>query len=161
MEEKVIKLLEEKFKDEGFEDLFFVDLKFNETNKKLEIFLDGDNGLTISQTAKINRYLQTHIDEENWFGEKYILDVSSHGVGKPLKLDRQYRKNINRDVELKLLDNSTRTGVLLEVNETNLVIEEMVKSTNPKKKKKVRQKATIEKTTIKEVKVKISFKKKK
>ena len=160
MEEKIIVLLEEKFKEEGFEEVFFVDSKFNETNKKLEIFLDSDSGLTISQCAKINRYLQNHIDEANWLGEKYILDVSSYGIGKPLKFDRQYRNNIGRNVELKLVDNSTRKGILLEIDDTNFVIEEMVKA-DPKKKKKIPQKATIEKATVKEVVVKISFKGKK
>ena len=65
MEEKLVELLELKFKDEGFEDLFFVDMTFNETNKKVEIFLDSDSQLTIDQCAKINRYLHLIEFSEN------------------------------------------------------------------------------------------------
>ena len=89
---QLVELLELKFQDEGFEDLFFVDMTFNEANKKVEIFLDSDSQLTIDQCAKVNRYLQFHIDEEGWLGEKYTLDVSSPGIRRPLKLKRQYKK---------------------------------------------------------------------
>lgn len=158
MEEQILKLLEAKFQDEGFEDLFLVDMNFNESNKKLEIFLDSDTSLTIGQCSRINRYLQKHIDEAGWLGEKYILDVSSPGVGKPLKLKRQYVKNIGRKIEMKLSDNSKKEGELLEVNEEFIVIEEKVPIA-PKKKKKIAQRTEVRFDDIKKTKVKISFKK--
>ncbi len=157
MEEQILKLLEEKFQEEGFEALFFVEMSFNETNKKLEIFLDSDTTLNIRQCARINRYLQKHIDEAGWLGEKYILDVSSHGVGKPLKMKRQYFKNIGRNIEVKLEDNSTKEGKLLEANEERIILEEQVPIA-PKKKKKIAQQTEIPFTQIKKTKVKISFK---
>lgn len=157
MEEQILKLLEAKFQDEGFEDLFLVDMNFNESNKKLEIFLDSDTSLTIGQCSRINRYLQKHIDEAGWLGEKYILDVSSPGVGKPLKLKRQYYKNVGRKLEMKLTDNSTKEGVLLEVNDDFVVIEEKVPIA-PKKKKKIAQRTEVRFDDIKKTKVKISFK---
>lgn len=156
MEEQIIALLEEKFTEEGYQDVFFVDMNFNEAGKKLEIFLDSDNSLTIGQCAHINRYLQKHIDEAGWLGEKYVLDVSSPGVGKPLKFKRQYIKNIGRKVAMKLLDNSEREGKLLSVDEDTIQIEEMVKA-DPKKKKKIPQEATINIADIKKIVVKVSF----
>ena len=156
MEEKIIALLELKFKDEGFEDLFFVDMNFNEANKKLEIFLDSDTSLTISQCARINRYLQNHIDEAGWLGEKYILDVSSPGVGKPLKFLRQYKKNIGRKIELKLKEvNGKRVGKLVAVNETTITIEEKVPVEG--KKKKVLAQNDILFENINKAVIKISF----
>ena len=156
MEEKIIHLLEEKFQDEGFEDLYLEELTFNPANKKLEIFLDSDTTLTVGQCSRINKYLQKHIDEEGWLGEKYTLDVSSPGIGKPLKFKRQYLKNVGRKVEIKTESSGIREGSLIEVHEEFLVIEEKVKA-DPKKKKKILQKAEIQFSDIKQTKVKISF----
>ena len=156
MEEKIIQLLEEKFKEEGFEDLYLEDLAFNPANKKLEIFLDSDVTLTVGQCSRINKFLQKHIDEEGWLGEKYTLDVSSPGIGKPLKFRRQYTKNVGRKVEIKTESTGVREGNLLEVHEEYLVIEEKVKA-DPKKKKKILKKAEIQFSDIKQTKVKISF----
>lgn len=157
MEEKIIVLLELKFQDEGFEDLFLVDMNFNEANKKLEIFLDSDTRLTIGQCARINRYLQKHIDEAGWLGEKYILDISSPGVGKPLKFERQYKKNIGRKIELKLKEvKGKRIGKLLAVEEKHIIIEEKVPVEG--KKKKVLAKSEIPFESIDKAVIKISFK---
>lgn len=157
MEERIIQLLELKFKDEGFEDLFFVDMNFNEANKKLEIFLDSDTQLTISQCARINRYLQKYIDEAGWLGEKYILDVSSPGVGKPLKFKRQYIKNIGRKIELKLNEvTGKREGKLVAVNEDTITIEEKERVEGKKKKVLVQNEIPLEE--IKKAVIKISFK---
>lgn len=157
MEERIIELLEAKFMEEEFADFFFVELSFNETNKKLEVFVDSDSGLTIGQCARLNKYLQKHIDEAGWLGEKYILDVSSPGVGKPLKLKRQYPKNVGRKLEVKLRDGETREGVLLGVTDTHIRLEEKVQA-DPKKKKKVAIETEIAFEDIKRTKVKISFK---
>lgn len=156
MEEKLVELLELKFKDEGFEDLFFVDMNFNEANKKVEVFLDSDTQLTISQCARINRYLQKHIDEAGWLGEKYILDVSSPGVRKPLKLKRQYKKNIGRGIELKLENGDKREGTLMAVTEDTITIEEKVRVEGKKKKIDVQNEIAIAEIT--KAVIKISFK---
>ena len=159
MEEKLLELLELKFKDEGFEDLFFVDMNFNEANNKVEIFLDSDTQLTIRQCAKINRYLQFHIDEAGWLGEKYTLDVSSPGIRKPLKLKRQYRKNIGRGIELKLENGDKREGTLIAVSDDNEIItlEEKVRAEGKKKKIAVQNDIAI--ADITKAVIKISFKK--
>jgi len=142
MEEKLLELLDVKFQDEGFEDLFFVDMSFNEANKKLEIFLDSDSQLTIDQCAKVNRYLQFHIDEAGWLGEKYTLDVSSPGK-RPLKLKRQYKKNVGRGIELKLENGDKREGTLIAVTEEMLTIEEKVRVEGKKKKRPVQNEIAI------------------
>lgn len=156
MEEKLIELLELKFQEEGFDDAYIVDLNYHEANKKLEIFIDRDSNITIGQCAKINKYLQKHIDEAGWLGEKYTLDVSSPGVGKPLKFPRQYVKNIGREVEVKQKDGTKISGKLLEVTEENLTLEEQISP--PQKQKKVFQNTVIPFEEITKTVVKISFK---
>lgn len=157
MEERIEQLLLEKFQDEGFQDLFIVEIKFNPANKKLDVFLDSDSSLTVGQTARINRYLQNHIDENNWLGEKYILDVSSPGVGKPLLLKRQYVKNIGRNVKVSFKEQGSDEGLLKKVDDNGIVIEKEVIVKEKKKKRKEMVEVTIAWDEISKTKVKISF----
>lgn len=157
MEERIEQLLLEKFQDVGFQDLFIVEIKFNPANKKLEVFLDSDSSLTVGQTARINRYLQNHIDENNWLGEKYILDVSSPGVGKPLLLKRQYVKNIGRNVKVSFKEHGSEEGTLKSVDDDGILIEKEVIVREGKKKRKEMVEVSIAWESISKTKVKIKF----
>ena len=115
-------LLSKKFEEEDYKDLFIVDVVHTTSANKVEVFLDSDSRLTISQCARLNRFLQKFLDEENLLGEKYILDVSSPGVGKPLKLLRQYKKNIGRRLELWLHEGKPITGKLTTVTDEHITV---------------------------------------
>lgn len=146
-------LLEVKFKEEEFKNLFLVDISYNANNNKLEVFLDSDDRLDIGQCARLNRYLQNHLDEDGILGEKYTLDVSSPGVGKPLKLFRQYKKNVNRKLEVWLNEGKPVTGILQQVEEDKiLIVQEKGKG---KKKETINHEISFDK--IKRSVVKISF----
>lgn len=151
--------MEEKFLEEEFQDCFLYDINFNPSNKKLEVFVDCDAALTLAKCSRLNRYLQGHIDEEDWLGEKYILDVSSPGTSKPLKFKRQYVKNIGRKVEVKLLEPGKVEGKLKEVLENSIKVFYKTKVKVGKKKviKEILEEVPFDK--IKETKVKISFNK--
>lgn len=156
MEEKIRELLAEKFQEVGFQDCFLVDMRLSAA-KKLELFIDADNGFTISQSAKISRYLQAHIDEAGWLGEKYILDVSSPGVGSPLKMIRQYHKNIGRTVEVKFKEGGKKRGILKTVTDEHISLEYTEKIKEGKKKKIQTIRTIIAFKDIKETKVKVTF----
>ncbi len=157
MEDKIEQLLLEKFQDVGFQDLFIVDIVFNPANKKLEAFIDSDSSLTVGQCAKLNRYLQNHIDENDWLGEKYILDVSSPGITKPLKLVRQYIKNIGRDVKITLVDDVKEKGTLIAVDEVGITLKQIVTIKEGKKKRKEEIEKAIVFDTIKKTLVDFKF----
>lgn len=159
MIEQIEGLLLEKFKEEGYEDFFIVDIKFNAANKKLEVFIDSDTGVSIGKCAKINRYLQHHIDEAGWLGEKYVLDVSSPGIDQPLKFLRQYKKNVGRKVKVKLLDKSEHKGTLTEVGENSITIAYKVRMKEGKRKKTIEEEQEIAFDNIEKTIVQISFKK--
>lgn len=135
------------------QDLFLVDIAYNANNNKLEIFLEGDEGLSIGRCARINRNLQELIDEHLWFGEKYTLDVSSPGIGKPLILLRQYRKNIGRTLEIWKHEGKPVQGELLDAKETEIQIQFEI----GKKKNKETVQETIPFENIKRAIVKVSF----
>ena len=103
---------------------FLVDLKIKPTNN-IKLFLDGDQGITIEKCISINRALYKQLEESGLFpNDDFSLEVSSPGLEEPLKLHRQYLKNKGRLVEILLKDGRKIEGKLVEVNETELVIEE-------------------------------------
>lgn len=155
IEGKITELLEGKFQEEEFSDCFIVEVQLN--NKKLNVFIDCDSGVTFEKCQKLSRYLESFIDEEGWLGEKYILEVSSPGIGRPLKLPRQYKKNIGRKVEVSLLEGGSKEGQLIEVNEAAVVIEYKQRIKEGKKKRTEIVQDTISFEDIKKTIVKITF----
>lgn len=126
VEAQIASLLELKFQEADFIDCFLIELKLLPGNK-LEVFIDSDSGITFEKCHKISRYIEKHLDENLWLGDKYMLDVSSPGISRPLKLHRQYVKNTGRKIEVKLEDGTLREGTLLRVNDEGIVLEEKVR----------------------------------
>jgi ribosome maturation factor RimP len=156
IEEKIHELLAAKFAEEGFEDCFLVEFHLSVANK-LEVFVDCDSGLTLEKCKKISRYLEHNIDEAGWLGEHYALEVSSPGLSRPLKLQRQYVKNIGRKVEVTLKDGTIKTGPLTAAGETTCTIEETLTVLEGKKKKKMEVQTELPYDGIKKTMIVISF----
>ena len=135
------------------DDIFLVEIKVKPINN-YKIYLDADGGLGIEKCIKINRALYKHMEEMGLYPEgDFSLEVSSPGIDEPLKLFRQYKKNVGRNVEITFNDASKKEGELLEVNENELVI----KYTEGKGKKLVEHQPTIPFSEIKQTKVLIKF----
>jgi ribosome maturation factor RimP len=157
VEERILKLLIEKFEEAGWEDCFPVEIKHHQKSNKLEVFVDSDKGMTFEKCQKLSRFLESFLDTELWLGEKYVLEVSSPGVGRPLKLKRQYFKNIGRTVEVKWNENDTLEGLLKEANETGVGIEHEIQVVEGNKKLKKNTITFIPFDAIKSTKVKAAF----
>jgi len=111
---------------------FLVEIKIKPTNN-VKLFLDGDQGVTIEKCISWNRALYKKIEEENLFPNgDFSLEVSSPGVDEPLKLFRQYKKNIGRTVEVILKEGNKITGKMIDVTEDAITVEE-TKGKNKKK----------------------------
>ena len=156
IEQKIPELLEEKFQEPGFTDFFLVDLKVG-INNKVEVFVDSDSSVTFEKCQKISRFLESHIDEEGWLGEKYILEVSSPGIGRPLKYVRQYYKNVGRKVAVNTKEEGKFKGTLVAVSEENITVEWEERGKQGKKKIKQTVQREISHAQIEKIVVKISF----
>ncbi|MEM0941927.1 MAG: hypothetical protein AAF806_23275 [Bacteroidota bacterium] len=130
------------------EDLFLIKIliKGNIGNRKVLVFLDGDDGISIDQCSKVSRKIGAEIEAQDLMHEKYTLEVSSPGLDFPLVLGRQYRKNIGRELKVELLNGEKVEGKLIQANEGKI-------SLNTKEGKKF-----FLHHEIKQSKVKISFK---
>lgn len=156
---KIERLLAEKFQEEEFSDCYIVEIEHPADNR-LNVFLDSDSGITFEKCRKISRYLESFIDEEGWMGEKYTLDVSSPGITRPLKLKRQYTKNVGRKVKVKTTNEDEKevAGQLIEVTDEKIVVEYSERIKEGKKKRTVVIQKEIPFEEIKETKIQISFK---
>lgn len=116
---KITSLLES---DPGF---FLVEARITPGNH-VKVFVDGDTGITIEKCVASNRALYKHLETEGIFSDgDFSLEVSSPGLDEPLKLLRQYQKNIGRNVEVVLTDGSRREGKLQAVNDREIIVEEL------------------------------------
>ncbi len=144
-------LVEEIIGKLGFDDLFLVDTKV--AGNKIEVFLDSDDAVTFEKCRKVSRALEAIFDEDGRYGEKYALDVSSAGIGTPLKLIRQYKKNIGRSILINTEDGESIKGKLESVSDSlvNVSVEEK------QGKKKVEVSKEIEIVNIKTARIEIKF----
>ena len=156
MEETITNLLDTFFATEAeFQDCFVVDV--NHANKKLEVFVDSDSGMTFAKCQRISRYLEGYLDEAKPLGEEYVLNVSSPGVDRPLKFYRQYLKNVGRTLDVTTTDGENFTGLLKEATPTEIVLEAKRRVQEGKRKKTVVEDITVAHDAIKQSIVKISF----
>jgi ribosome maturation factor RimP len=137
----------------AFTGIFLVQVKVKPTNN-IKVFVDGDTGVTIETCVKINRTLYKAIEEAGWYPEgDFSLEVSSPGVDEPLKLYRQYKKNIGRTLAVTLADESKLLGKLTAANEEGVVLE----YAEGKGKKAVAQSRVLSFDEIKQAVVQITF----
>jgi ribosome maturation factor RimP len=136
-----------------FDDIFLVSIKIKPTNN-FKIFLDADSGLGIDKCIKINRALYKIMEEMGMYPEgDFSLEVSSPGLDEPLKLLRQYKKNIGRDVEVTMIDEVKKEGKLTAVTDENITIE----YAEGKGKKAIVKTDEIPFDAVKQTKVQIKF----
>ncbi|MFN6374263.1 MAG: ribosome maturation factor [Chitinophagia bacterium] len=92
----------------------------------INVYVDGDAGITIEKCVKLNRALYKQIVEEEICKDgEFALEVSSPGVDEPLQLFRQYVKNIGRSLEVESKEGKIMEGKLLQVDEKGIELEEV------------------------------------
>jgi ribosome maturation factor RimP len=123
-------------------DCFLVEYKPKAKNI-YKIFIDSDTAFTLEKCVRINRSLRKLVDESGLYPEgEYSLEVSSPGVDEPLKLIRQYKKNIGRKLEIELLDEEALgiAGKLIDADDEKLIIEESLPKKRSKKEEEIQPK---------------------
>lgn len=153
MREKVAQLLESAL-DEN-KSLFLIDLNISEDNQ-IRVILDGDKGVTVEDCMAVSRAIEHNLDREEY---DFSLEVMSAGVSEPLTLPRQYKKNIGRNLKLKIKNDEKIEGELTAANEENCTLTWSAREPKPvgKGKVTVQKEATVPYKDIMEAKVMITF----
>ncbi len=140
----------------GDSPLFFVEIEVSGAND-IRVLVDSDNGISIDDCVKVSRFLESSFDREV---NDFSLNVSSSGADQPLRMARQYRKNVGREVAVKLLDEGKMTGKLIAADDTSatVLVREKRRIEGRKSKEWVEETFELPYDKIKETKVVISFK---
>ena len=150
--EKVFSLLEEGLKEKP--SIFLIDLTITDSYKII-VTLDGDNGVQLQDCIDISRTLENNLDREE---QDFSLEVASVGVGSPLKMARQYMKNIGRTLIVKL-ETETIEAELVEVTDNFITLSWQARE--PKKigkgKETVQKRQEIPFSEIKQAVVTVTF----
>ena len=105
---------------------FLVEVKIRPGNN-VKIFIDADHGVSIDKLTQYNRRLYKQIEESSLFPNgDFSLEISSPGLDEPLKLHRQYVKNIGLHVEVVLKNGIKKEGKLIDATDNEIVIEEEI-----------------------------------
>lgn len=89
IEENNFELVEVEFIKEG-------------ANYYLRIYIDKEGGFSINDCEKVSRYLDAKLEEDDFIEKSYILEVSSPGIDRLLKKDKEYIKYKGKLVDVKL-----------------------------------------------------------
>lgn len=150
--EKIRQLIENLLEES---DKFLVDILVKPGNK-IFIFIDGDKGVTIDNCKEISRFVENQLNRDN---EDFELNVSSPGTDHPMKLRRQYPKNIGRIIDVTKKNGSILSGKLISVSEDKITIDTSLKTKKKSKKEPLTDPIQdIPFDNIYESKVRISFK---
>jgi len=150
--EKVRQVVEEVLLEKP--SLFLIDLTVSDSFK-ISIGLDGDNGVVLQDCIDVSRAVEENLDREE---QDYSLEVASVGVGSPLKLVRQYKKNIGRTLIVKTKTENIEAE-LVEANDLFIILSWQARE--PKKigkgKETVQKELQIPYSDIKEAIVTVTF----
>lgn len=118
-----IELFLEPYLEEGKYFIVDIQIKPGRASQKVLILLDSDEGITIQECADISRGLGNDLEAADVLDTAYTLEVSSPGLDQPLRLPRQYHKNIGRDIKVSLVSGEILVGTLLEMKEDSFVMQ--------------------------------------
>ncbi|WP_414000057.1 ribosome assembly cofactor RimP [Flavobacterium sp. W1B] len=150
--EKVNKLLSEALSERP--SLFLIDVTITDAFKII-VTLDDDNGVVLQDCIDISRAIENNLDREE---QDFSLEVASVGVGSPLKIVRQYKKNIGRTL-IVTTNTEKIEAELVDANEDFIILS--WEAREPKKvgkgKETVQKEQQIPYTEIKEAIVTVTF----
>lgn len=152
-EKQIKQLVEEKIEGTGN---YLVEIRVRPGNK-IHILLDNDNNLSINDCVEVSRYVEHQLDRET---EDFELEVSSPGLDQPLRILRQYKKYLGKQVEVLTAEGTKIAGELKAAGDEGIVVETRAKEKVEGKKSKqlVVTEHKLPFSQVKETKIVISFK---
>ncbi len=96
-------------------------------NWYLRAYIDKEGGITVDDCEMISRRFSDWLDQEDFIDDSYIMEVSSPGLGRPLKKDKDFQRSLGDEVELRLYKPRNKqkefTGILKRYDKETVTIE--------------------------------------
>ena len=99
-------------------DKYLVNMKITPDNR-IFVDLDGDNGINIDDCIEVSRAIENSLNRDE---EDFELNVSSAGADSPLKMPRQYRRHVGRELSVEPFEGAKVEGVLTEAGDRQFTI---------------------------------------
>ncbi|ASM69056.1 ribosome maturation factor RimP [Blautia hansenii] len=125
-EQKAEALLEPIVAEHDFE---LVDVEYVKegSNFYLRAYIDKPEGITVDDCEVVSRTFSQKLDEEDFIDEAYIMEVSSPGLGRPLKKEKDYKRSMGKELEIRTYRAINKEkefyGILKEYNERSVTID--------------------------------------
>lgn len=131
IEERVESLLKEKIEAIGYE-LYDVEYSKEGKNYFLRIFIDKTEGIDLNDCEKVNNEIDEILDEADYIKEQYFLEVSSPGIERIIRKEKNLKKYIGHEINIKLFKkdkngNKEYQGILKAFDQDNIELEENIK----------------------------------
>lgn len=123
---KTEKLLEPIIQKNNYE---LVDVEYVKEggNWYLRAYIDKEGGISVDDCELISRALSELLDENDFIPDAYILEVSSPGLGRQLKKEKDFARSIDKEVDIKLYKSIDKqkefVGLLTEYDQEKIIIE--------------------------------------
>ena len=93
----------------------------------LRAYIDKPGGINVDDCEIVSRELSDILDEKDFIDEAYILEVSSPGLGRPLKKEKDFKRSLGQEVEVRtyrMMDRKKEfTGILKDHDKDTVTIE--------------------------------------
>ena len=107
---------------------FLVEVVASSKNlSKITVIVEGDEGVTIDDCGQISRELSKKLDELDFGNSRYVLEVTTPGLDHPLRLKRQFHKNVGRLLKVRRKDSSVLQGRLVALDEDQIILKHEIK----------------------------------
>ena len=152
LRDKVENLLKEAIEENN--SLFLIEFNVDNSNH-IKVVIDGDEGVSVNDCIAVSRKIEHNLDREE---EDFSLEVLSAGVSEPLRLPRQYKKNIGRTLAVTTSEEKIE-GKLVSVEDDKIHLAWQAREPKPVGKGKITvdKEAVLPIEQIKEAKVIITF----
>ena len=108
---------------------FLINMKITPDNR-IFVDLDGDNGINIDDCIEVSRAIENSLNRDE---EDFELNVSSAGADSPLKMPRQYRRHVGRELSVEPFEGAKVEGVLTEAGDSQFTIKTKGSKKEPSK----------------------------
>ena len=94
----------------------------------LRAYIDKPGGITVDDCEIVSRAFSDRLDAEDFIDDAYIMEVSSPGLGRPLKKEKDYKRSMGKELEIRTYRAIERNrefyGILTAYDDNSVTIEE-------------------------------------
>ncbi len=122
-----VALIAEEYLDERGIEIVEIIYRREQQGMVLRLVVDKPEGITVDECEEINNFLSLELDKQDIIQDRYVLEVSSPGLDRPIKTERDFERAMGKELEIttyeRIDDRKAHEGRLLGMDKESIVIE--------------------------------------